>query len=422
MHKKILFLANILLVYCSSLIGQITVDIYSSVACEGTATQLSSLSTTISGNIISYQWDLDNDGLFDDATDSTISYNFNTSASVTVGLKVYTDFPDSAFAYFTVNFNVNPVANFTNTTVCEGGITYFNNISTGATTYEWDFDNTITSTLVNPIQIYATGDTFQVQLIAINSGTTCRDTITKPVIVRSKPTPQIIMLDDAVICEDNGARIVADANNTYFWSTGVSDDTIYVSTGGWYFLTEVDVFGCIGKDSILITLASTPFVNITLSDTFVVKGETISLSVEGADVYEWQPETGISDVFSSNPKVTPEKSTWYTVTGSNSSGCFSKDSIFIEVYENYWLDYTNVFTPNGDGKNDVMIIRNDFMFKECIFEVYNQWGIKIFESENITLGWDGTYNNSTLPSDTYYFTITCNKEENSFSGTVTILR
>lgn len=50
----------------------------------------------------------------------------------------------------------------------------------------------------------------------------------------------------------------------------------------------------------------------------------------------------------------------------------------------------NTFTPNGDGKNDVLLAYG-YVIESMVFTVYNQWGEKIFESRSQQNGWNGTY-------------------------------
>lgn len=72
------------------------------------------------------------------------------------------------------------------------------------------------------------------------------------------------------------------------------------------------------------------------------------------------------------------------------------------------LKLPNVFTPNGDGKNDLFTPLSCTAFIETItFVVYNRWGTKVFESNNPTINWDGkTSDGQDLPSGTYYYQVT----------------
>ncbi|WP_461138752.1 T9SS type B sorting domain-containing protein [Spirosoma pomorum] len=65
----------------------------------------------------------------------------------------------------------------------------------------------------------------------------------------------------------------------------------------------------------------------------------------------------------------------------------------------------NVFTPNGDGKNDVFVpMRCPRFVEQVTLTVYNRWGSKVYESTGPTLSWNGkTAEGVDLPSGQYYY-------------------
>jgi len=65
----------------------------------------------------------------------------------------------------------------------------------------------------------------------------------------------------------------------------------------------------------------------------------------------------------------------------------------------------NVFSPNGDGKNDILFVLGNNL-KSMVFTVFNRWGEKVFESQDINKGWDGTYNNDRFSTDVFYYYLT----------------
>lgn len=72
----------------------------------------------------------------------------------------------------------------------------------------------------------------------------------------------------------------------------------------------------------------------------------------------------------------------------------------------------NVFSPNGDGINDVLDF-SVYELKELQFTVYNRWGTLVFNSTNPHLKWDGTNNKSEKLSDgTYYYILNATTQEN----------
>ncbi|MEO6632293.1 MAG: gliding motility-associated C-terminal domain-containing protein, partial [Mucilaginibacter sp.] len=84
----------------------------------------------------------------------------------------------------------------------------------------------------------------------------------------------------------------------------------------------------------------------------------------------------------------------------------------------------NAFTPNGDGKNDVVYVHSENI-KSLKFYIYSQWGELLFTSLNQQNGWDGTYKGQKEPVGVYvyYFEAIMNDgQQVNKKGTVTLLR
>ena len=98
----------------------------------------------------------------------------------------------------------------------------------------------------------------------------------------------------------------------------------------------------------------------------------------------------------------------YYVTAVSSRGLESRPSnkVCNEACPQFGLP--NVFTPNGDGKNDVFEpLRCPAFVERVDFVVYNRWGAKVYESSGPVLAWDGRTNEGAeLPSGLYYYQAT----------------
>lgn len=85
----------------------------------------------------------------------------------------------------------------------------------------------------------------------------------------------------------------------------------------------------------------------------------------------------------------------------------------------------NVFTPNGDGKNEKFVIYNTG-YKEISCEIYNRWGLKMYDWNSLDGGWDGrTSGGNTAPDGTYYYIVVATKntgETKKYTGFITLLR
>ena len=65
----------------------------------------------------------------------------------------------------------------------------------------------------------------------------------------------------------------------------------------------------------------------------------------------------------------------------------------------------NQFSPNADGTNDFLTIRNIGNFTNTFIEIYNRYGHLVFEDQNMTDDriWDGMYEGKEAPNSTYYY-------------------
>ncbi len=92
----------------------------------------------------------------------------------------------------------------------------------------------------------------------------------------------------------------------------------------------------------------------------------------------------------------------------------------------------SAFTPNGDGVNDLFYpvavgVYNDSPLDELRFmmQIYNRWGELLFESQNMFVGWDGTFKGVDCPEGVYSYSIKAIGVDNGKmirKGTVTLIR
>jgi gliding motility-associated-like protein len=67
-------------------------------------------------------------------------------------------------------------------------------------------------------------------------------------------------------------------------------------------------------------------------------------------------------------------------------------------------DVPSAFTPNGDGVNDIFMVRG-FGVSKMSLRIFNRQGLLLFESKNQNIGWDGTYKGNPQPMDAYVWTL-----------------
>ena len=146
-------------------------------------------------------------------------------------------------------------------------------------------------------------------------------------------------------------------------------------------------------------------------DTSVVENQPLQLTALVSDstvnAYSWSPATGLNNSAISDPIATLGAgidSINYKVTATNSTGCFGVDYILVRVYKSKPdILVPNAFTPNGDGKNDIIRPILLGISKLNYFRVYNRWGQLLFNTSEFNKGWDGNINGAAQQSGTYVY-------------------
>lgn len=114
-----------------------------------------------------------------------------------------------------------------------------------------------------------------------------------------------------------------------------------------------------------------------------------------------------------------------TLVITDASGCADTTSqlFTLDTYANLVsIDVPNVFTPNGDGQNDVFTLDTDAFLGPCTdMNVYNRWGEAVFVSQGGNITWDGrNFSGEPCTPGTYFYVIEVNGLE--FKGSVTLMR
>lgn len=162
-----------------------------------------------------------------------------------------------------------------------------------------------------------------------------------------------------------------------------------------------------------------------IPDTCMVLGQRFELEASGGTAYKWEGDAFLSSKQISNPIVSPKENTTYTVFITDSSGCEYIESVELCVIDDPFdiFKAVTVMTPNGDGKNDLLIFKGLEAFPDNRLTVFNRWGNTVFEASGYQIkgdAWDGTYDGEVLPAGTYFYVLTFGEFE--VKNSLTILR
>lgn len=95
----------------------------------------------------------------------------------------------------------------------------------------------------------------------------------------------------------------------------------------------------------------------------------------------------------------------YAVTAVDSTGNESRLSASVCVDNCPFYDLPNVFTPNADGQNDVLRPRVSRFVETVNLQIFNRWGVLVFETTDPEVGWDGTaLGGGEVTEGTFFYT------------------
>ena len=196
---------------------------------------------------------------------------------------------------------------------------------------------------------------------------------------------------------------------TYNWTpdelTGNSNSDL---GPGDYSVVVVDENGCEVNGIFTVGLNGNIPIDVIPDVVTIEAGETVDLDViVGGGVinetYSWTPSDGLSCNDCPNPIASPDQTTTYVVTVTTDDGCISTDSTIIVVDQPCTeLFVPTIFSPNGDGINDVLCV-----YGSCVvslqFDIYNRWGERVFSTQDQSECWDGTYKGKMMNTATFAY-------------------
>jgi gliding motility-associated-like protein len=308
----------------------------------------------------------------------------------------------------------------------------FVNQSIGATEYNWYISNGYSASTSNISYTFEQAGYYTVTLTVSNEYCTVK--LSKK--IHALPVPDIRLQEIAEICTGDSIQLQAHGGIIYEWSPPetLSDPyspapvaTPLITTS--YSVTVTNEYTCKSTAVINVFVQQPPF--IVIQDTSVIIGEIVNISDNPLYhvQYYWSPDYGLSCNNCYNPVFMPLETTTYYVTMTAYAGdkiCFvGMDTVTISIIEEYSLDMPDAFTPDGDGNNDLFIVRGWGLKSLMEFKIYNRWGQLIFETDDIGTGWDGTYNRQPQSIDTYVYFVKAKTYSGAAlekKGVVTLLR
>lgn len=230
---------------------------------------------------------------------------------------------------------------------------------------------------------------------------------------------------------------ISPANEPYTYSINSGSD--YRSTGRFDSLAYGDyIIQVKNKNNCQVSLVATVpqpeklEVQISPNPLEIDLGEsaTISVSHNGRHniTYVWTPAEGLSCTDCESPLISSFVETEYTLFVKDSPNgrkyCTAETTLKVLVGPHGKVLVPNMFSPNGDGLNDVFYVYGNNV-REVKLTVFNRWGEKVFDATSVYSGWDGTYKNEPQGPGVYTYVVEFTFLDNQKlqkQGTVTLVR
>ena len=238
-----------------------------------------------------------------------------------------------------------------------------------------------------------------------------------------------------------------DSNNRYHYNwysliVDPSDSSIALGLCDEnYALTVKDDWGCKVDTNFDVKAYPIPEVEIIAEDKIYIPNPEIEFSfnnisyednpVDSLEIITWTWDFGDSTYSElANPvhvyRIDSADMFEVWLTFNTYFGCVDSVSHALTIEETE-VTIPNVFTPNGDGINDVFEIQvngsieefiNDFYMSSSLV-IFDRWGRQMYESNNYQNDWKG----EGCPDGVYFYYLKCNGrfKDDKFAGSVTIL-
>jgi gliding motility-associated-like protein len=258
---------------------------------------------------------------------------------------------------------------------------------TDAVHQKYMLPNIFKNTTANQQMIYA----------RIVNGANCYG-ITPITLVVNTFSPTDFQDEMAALCIGSSTTLsVASGYSSYLWNTGDTTNSIIATTSGDYSVKVTNANGCEKTKKFTVTSSGIATITAAKVNDFAANENSVLIEYTGIGDYEFSLD---GSYFQDNPLFTGIAPGNYLAYARDKNGCGLSAPLQI-----YVLDYPRFFTPNGDGFNDVWKIKNLDLFPKGVISIFNRYGKLLKQLNTNNAGWNGTFNNSDLPADDYWFNL-----------------
>ena len=264
------------------------------------------------------------------------------------------------------------------------------------------------------------------------------DVLTYSITAGNTNSAFVVNYSTGEITVANGAALDYEAKATYTLTVTASDGVFTGSTAVYINLIDVNEAPAYVSDNYYFSVqenagqGTEPTVvgNVTATDP---EGDVVTYSiVSGNDGGAFAIDASTGEITAANPEALDYEThprftlTVQVIDGVNRETAPNTATVVVDLTDEddasmniYTIN--NVFTPNGDGRNDTWVVKNVYLYKEFDLVITSKFGVVVYQAKGYQNDWDGTMNGIELPPDGYVF-IFKHADGTVYKGTVSILR
>lgn len=318
------------------------------------------------------------------------------------------------------------------TTICEGDAVQLS-AATDGLSFSWTPAANINNpNILNPVAVTYSTTTYTI----VSSVGSCnaRDSV----VVRTVPYPVANAGPDPIVCFNGSIQLngVHDGSSftwtptTYLSSPAVLNPVSSPPRTTQYILSSFDTTGCPkpGRDTVVVTIL--PRVRAYAGrDTSIVVGQPLQLNGTGGISYLWIPSTGLSNPNIANPVgvyTAANDTIRYKLIVADAAGCADSAFVVVRIFQvKPTVFVPTAFTPNNDGRNDVVRPISVGIERLEYFSVFNRWGQLVYKTTVDQAGWDGRINGRLQDSGVFVWMVSAVDYSGNkifLKGTVALIR
>jgi gliding motility-associated-like protein len=269
--------------------------------CVGTGISFTGIAT---GNFAGLVWQSNGSGVFSNSTALTTTFTPSNPGTYLISFGAITPCNDTIFSFLNLTVLPLPIPVISasgSTNICTGSNVVLT--ASGGSSYLWN-----TGAASSAITVSSSG-TYTVTATNGCGSVTATQTVT----VTPLPVVTLNNSGSSSLCVGSSSILWATGVGNYLWSTGSTNDSITVTTGGTYLVTASNSCGSVSSSIIINTIALPSPIITASGSTSICVGDSVTLVASGGDLYSW-------NTFDTTAIITVFTSGIYTVNVTNVCG------------------------------------------------------------------------------------------------------